>query len=115
MNLTNKQILGLMLVICGALAGGGAQLTDIVGPNVTKGIVAFAGLMTTILGGVVTMISGQGSQIKDVLNMPGVEKLSVNSNAGQTLAVMAVNPDMDKIAPTPLALDAVTATAKGNS
>jgi hypothetical protein len=45
--------------------------------------------------------------------MPGVESITVNSQANKILAQVAVDPTLDKIAPTPAAAAAVNALAKG--
>lgn len=113
--LTPLQILGIILVINGALIGSTAQLTDLLGAHWSHIIVSICSLGNSILGGIVTMLSGQGSQIKNVLAMPGVEKLTVNSQANATLATIAVDPQQDKIAPTPSAEAKVTATAQAAS
>lgn len=111
MNLTPLQIIGIVLVINGALIGSAAQLTDLFGPLTAKYIISIASLGNSIFGGIVTLISGQGAQIKNVLAMPGVENISVNKQANAALAAIAVDPTQDKIAPTPAAVQAVTATA----
>lgn len=113
MKLTPLQIIGIVLIINGALIGSVTQLTDLFGPQVAKYIVSLASLGNSIFGGIVTMISGQGAQIKNVLAMPGVEKIDVNGMANSTLASIAVDPTVDKIAPTPAAQESVQATAKG--
>ncbi len=46
-----------------------------------------------------------------MLAMPGIEKINVNAAANQTLATIAMDPNVDKIAPTPSALATVTKTA----
>jgi hypothetical protein len=112
MNLTPLQIIGIILAVNGALTGATAQLTDLFGPIVAKDIVSIASLGSAILGGIITSMSGQGSQIKNVLAMPGVEKINVNAAANQTLAAIAIDPSMDKISPTPAAMVQVTQTAK---
>lgn len=101
--LTPLQIIGIVLVINGALIGSSAQLTDLFGPVAVKYIISLASIGNSILGGITTLISGQGAQIKNVLAMPGVEKLTVNSQANTTLATIAIDPQQDKIAPTPAA------------
>lgn len=110
-NLTPVQIIGLVLVINGALIGSTAQLTDLFGPVAVKYIIAIASIGNSIFGGIITMVTGQGSQIRNVLAMPGVEKISVNGQASPALATLAVDPAQDKIAPTTAAMDKVTATA----
>lgn len=112
MNLTPLQIIGIILAVNGALTGATAQLTDLFGAVVAKDIVSIASLGSAILGGIITSMSGQGSQVRNVLAMPGVEKIDVNGKASQTLAAIAVDPTQDKISPTPAAMAQVTATAK---
>lgn len=115
MNLTPLQVIGIILAVNGALTGATAQLTDLFGAVVAKDIVSIASLGSAVLGGIVASISGQGTQIKNVLAMPGVEKISVNGQANATLATIAVDRNVDKIAPTPAAEQAVQATAKAAS
>jgi hypothetical protein len=112
MNLTPLQIIGIILAVNGALTGATVQLTDLFGATIAKDIGSIASLGSAILGGIVAAISGQGSQIKNVLAMPGVEKISVNAQANQTLAAIAVDPATDKISPTQAAMATVTQTAK---
>jgi hypothetical protein len=112
LNLTPLQILGIIVVINGALIGGTAQLTDIVGPQVAHIVVSVCSLGNSILGGLVTVFSGQGAQVRNVLAMPGVEHIDVNSSASPVLATIAVDPQQNKINPTPAAEARVTQTAK---
>lgn len=113
MNLTPLQIIGIILAVNGALTGATAQLTDLFGPNVAKDIVSVASLGSAILGGIITSMSGQASQIRNVLAMPGINKIDVNSAANETLAAIAIDPTINKISPTPAAQQQVEATAKG--
>jgi hypothetical protein len=114
-NLTPLQIIGIILAVNGALTGATAQLTDLFGAVVAKDIVSVASLGSAILGGIITSMSGQSSQIKSVLAMPGVERISVNSQANAALATIAVDPTIGKIGPTPDAKADVAATAKAAS
>ncbi len=111
MNLTPLQIIGIILIVNGALTGATNEMVDLVGSVWAKHIVSLATIGSAVCGGLVTMFGGQGAQIKNVLAMPGVEKISVNSQANSTLAVIAVDPHADKIAPTPAAMVEVTKTA----
>ena len=111
-NLTTLQWLGIILVINGALIGSTAQLTDLFGPPAVKYIVAAASLGNSIFGGIVTMISGQGTQVLNVRAMPGIEHIEVNAQANPVLAKIAIDPNEDKIAPTQAAQAQVAATAK---
>lgn len=111
MKLTPLQIIGIILIVNGALIGSAAQLTDLFGPGTAKIIISVASLGNSIFGGIVTMISGQGAQIKNVLAMPGIDGITVNRQANATLAAIAVDPEQDKIAPTQAAAGAVASTA----
>lgn len=110
-DLTLIQILGIILVINGALSGAVNELTDLLGPAMAKHVLSITVIGSGICGGFITMFGGLGSQVKNVLAMPGVEKIAVNGQASATLATIAVDPLQDKIAPTPAAMDRVTATA----
>lgn len=110
--LTPLQIIGIVLAVNGALTGATAQLTDLFGAVVAKDIVSVASLGSAILGGVITAMSGIGSQISNVAALPGVERISVNASANDTLATLAVDPAQRKIGATPEAKVAVAATAQ---
>lgn len=126
LNLTPMQFIGILLVINGALIGSTAQLTDLLGAHMAHIVISVASLGNSVLGGVVTMFTSQGAQtknviadpqaqesiVKAVLNMPGVQHIDVNSNANSTLAAIAIDPNVDKIAPTPASQQQVTAIAK---
>ena len=113
MNLNRNQIIAIVIAILSVLGGSAAQLTDLFGPGITKIIIAASTLGTTALSSVLAVVTSQSAQIKDVLAMPGVDKINVNAAANQTLAAIAVDPHVDKIAPTPAAEQQVSATAKG--
>jgi hypothetical protein len=110
--LTPLQIIGIMLAINGGMIGATAQLTDLFGAIVAKDIVSIASIGNIILGSIVTTLSGQGAQIRNVLAMPGVETIRVNSQANQTLAAIAVDPLQPKIEASPGAAAQVAQTAK---
>ncbi len=111
MNLSTVQWLALALVVLGAITGGTAQLTDIVGPGWTKILVAMASLGTSIISGFVMVLTGQSNVVRAVQQMPGVEKIVVNEKANATLATLAVDPGEAKIVVTPGATEAVQQTA----
>lgn len=111
MNLNGKQIISIIGAIVSVLMVSTAQLTDLFGPGVAKEIVSVAGLLNMTLQSVMVAITSQGSTVKDVLAMPGVDKINVNAQANATLAAIAVDPKVDRISPTPAALESVTRTA----
>ena len=112
MNLNLVQILALVLIVLGAITGGTAQLTDLFGPTATKVLVSASSLLTSIISGFVTVLTGQANQIRSVQDMPGVERIVVNEKANPTLASMAVDPANAKIVPTPQSAEVVQQTAK---
>jgi hypothetical protein len=112
-SLTTLQWLGVTLVINGALIGSTAQLTDLMGAHWAHIIVSVCSLGNSVLGGIVTMFSGQGTQVLNVKAMAGVDHIDVNEKANPTLAKIAMDPNEDKIAPTLAAQAQVAAIAKG--
>lgn len=112
MNLNRGQVLSIVIVILGVLVASTSQLTDLFGATATKTIVSASTLLMSMLAGMNTIIQGQGSQIAAVQAMPGVEKITVNSQANSVLATMAVDPTQNKIEPTPEAQRDVQATAR---
>ncbi len=143
MQLTRQQMFGIAIVVLSVLIGSTAQLTDLFGSGVAKIIISFATMANSILGGIQTIIGGQQGQVRDVmsttdggrklldtmlaqpggqdtvvrqvLEMPGVDKLDVNEKASQELAKLAVDSTVNKISPTPEAQNAVTETANAPS
>ena len=99
MKLTPLQIIGIVLAVNGALTGATAQLTDLFGALVAKDIVSVASLGSAILGGVITAMSGIGSQISNVAALPGVDRISVNANATNGIAAAALDPAQSKVGP----------------
>lgn len=113
MQLNTKQILGIVGAILSALIAGTSQLVDLFGPGVAKNIVSLAALLNSVLSSILVVFNSQGSTVRDVLAMPGVQKIEVNEAANQTLSAIAVDPRQDKIGPTAEAINTVTQTAKG--
>ena len=117
--MTTVQKIGLAIGVLGFLATAGTQLTDIfapfgsLAPLIVKEIVSVSGLVSGVLGIVLTFLTGQANAVKFVQAMPGIEKITVNAQANQTLAALAVAQDQDKIVPAPQAAAAVTRIAKG--
>lgn len=115
MNLTPLQIVGIIILFNSTLIGGASQLGDLsLSPGIVKAILAVATLGNGFLGGLVTMFSSQGSMVRTVAAMPGVERVAINAQANQTLATAAVDPDQPKIGPTtPDVRNVLRDTAKG--
>ncbi len=115
-NLTLLQWLGIIVLFNGVVLGGTTQLTTLFGAHITDMMVAVAGLGNLFFGGLITMFGGSSAMVKTVAAMPGVEAITVNANANQALAQIAVSnaPDSAKVEPIPTAVARVAATAKGN-
>lgn len=111
MNLNFKQMLAILGAVLSVLMISTAQLTDLFGPGPTKLVVSAAALLNTTISSVLAVVTGQAATVKDVLAMPGVDRINVNANANQTLAQIAVDPTQPKIGATPEAKAAVVATA----
>jgi hypothetical protein len=97
MNLNGKTILAICGAILSVLMVSTAQLTDLFGPGITKSIISVAGLTNMILNSITVALSTQGSLVKEVAAMPGVERIQVNTQANQTLAQVATDPQQPKV------------------
>lgn len=113
-NLTAGQWLGIILAVLGVLAASTVQLTDLFGPSIAKTIGTVANLLMTTLSSILVVITGQAAQLQAVQAMPGVEKITVNARANETLATLAVDPAQPKIEPLPQAAAAVQRAAQSN-
>ena len=114
MNLSGKQWVGIIGVILNTLMTSTALFTKLWGADVASMVIMGVGTVNTMFSGIGVILASQTNTVRDVLAMPGVEHISVNSQANSTLAAMAVNPDIDKIAPTRAAMDDIAATIKGS-
>jgi hypothetical protein len=114
-NITPLGWIGIIILFNSTILGGASQLGDLsLSPGIVKAILAVATLGNGFLGGLVTMFSGQAAMVKTVAAMPGVQSISVNSEANKTLARIAVSEadDSKKIEATPQAATLVAAIAK---
>jgi hypothetical protein len=112
-NFTPTQWLLLGISTAAFLNASAAQLTEWFGPKVAHDIITAIGFTQGLVSAWAMALTGQSSAIDQVLAMPGVEKIDVNAKANSVLAAKAVDPKVNKIAPTPAAMDVVTETAKG--
>ena len=113
MNLSGKQWIGIIGVILNTLMTSTALFTKIWGPDIASLIVMALGTVNTMFSGIGIVLASQINTVKDVLAMPGIEHVSVNSQATVGLAAMAVDPTVNKIAPTRAAMSDITESAKG--
>lgn len=100
LGLNRNQWLGIAIVIVSALSISTANLTDIFGAGVAKVIVSACSMLTTIFGGIVTVITGQTGMAQQLGNLTGV-KVQVDATADPSLAKLAVSPDNNGIEPAP--------------
>lgn len=115
LQLNGKQWLGIVGAVISVLMVSSAQLTDLMGAGPAKTIVTIAGLLNMLLQSISVALSTQGSLMKDVAAMPGVERITVNAQANSTAATLAMDKTQDKIAPAPTAEATVAATARAAS
>lgn len=114
MNLNGKQIFLIIGAIVSVLMVAGPQMTDLFGSTVAKNVASGAGLVNLMINSVMVALTGnltQDQQVKQVLDMKGVERLRVNESASPALAALAMDPNVNKIAPTDEARSVVAATA----
>lgn len=121
-NVTPLQWIGIIILFNTTLLGSASQLGDLsLSIQAVKAILAFATLGNGFLGGLVTMFGGQGNMTKTVANFTGDDgrpavRVSVNANAGPTIASVALDPAQKNIgAVTPDARAALTETVKAAS
>jgi hypothetical protein len=112
-NVTSKQWFQIISGIISGLITGAALLNPLFGETHALQIVSVLGISNIVLSSIGTAFSGQGNLVKDVLAMPGVEKINIGAQANQTLAQLAVDPAVDNISPTRDAQAVVSATAAG--
>lgn len=113
MSITRNQSLALAGVVLSVIVSSTAYFTDMFGAQIAKEITGTAGFLNLLVNGVIMVFSGQGQQVRDVQAMPGIDRITVNANANQTLAQVATDPSNAKVAPIPMAADAVKSIAKG--
>lgn len=115
LNIQPKQWFQIVSGFVATLITSAALLNPLFGEALALKIVAGLGVFNLLLNSVGTALSGQAQLVKDVAAMPGVEKITVNHNANPTLASVAVDPTVDKVAPIRADMDIVSQTARGNT
>lgn len=106
MNITSKQWFQIVSGIISGLITGAALMQTLFGQDLTIKIVAGLGILNIMLSSVGTVLSGQANLVRDVAAMPGVDRISVNTNATQELAQVATDSSQPKVG----AVDASTRT-----
>jgi hypothetical protein len=113
-NITQTQWIAFVIGGASFLGGATAQLTELFGANIAADIASVCGLISGIAGVFLMATTGQSAQVRSVLAMPGIDKITVNAQANTTLASIAVDPGLDKIEPVPSEAAKVTATARSS-
>lgn len=109
-----KLFLNIMSSINGSLITGAALFNPLVGQERALQIISILGICQIVVSGINSNLSTQANTIKEVAAMPGVERISVNRDANQTLAQVATDPTQAKVgAVTPDLRNVLESTAKG--
>ncbi len=114
-----KLILNIVSSINGGLITGAALLQTLIGQDLTIKAVAFLGICQIIISSVNSQLSTQPNLVKSVAAMTGEDgkpavKVSVNANAGQNLAALAIDPAQPNIgAANPVVREVLKDVAKG--
>lgn len=111
--ITRNQWLQIIGIVFGAVVASSALWTQLFGSGTSQVIISVTGFLTTVLSGVTYVLTGQGQQVRDVAAMPGVQTITVNSSANQTLAQIAVDQSQSKVQPSAASANTVQQTAKG--
>lgn len=92
-NLTTAQ----QLLILSGLVG----LFSTIAPLWLNGqiVATVSGALITFLGVLGTALTGQGSQLKEVSNFPGVDPIRINNNANSTVRSVAESGAAPKVLP----------------
>lgn len=98
MNIT--VILALAIAILGVVTGATGQLTDLFGATLAHTLVSASGLVSSILGAILMALTGNASMLKTVAALPGVDRVSINTQASSAVAAVAVDPDQPKVGAT---------------
>jgi hypothetical protein len=114
-NITPLGWLGIVLIINSVITGSVNEMTDLLGAIWAKHAISLAVIGSGVCGGLVTMFSTQGAQVRNVRAMDGVENIDVNAKANPALAALAMDPNEKKISVIPGAQAQVAATAKAAS
>ncbi len=115
MNVTRTQWIAIVMLALGLIAGGANTLTEFFGAGIAAKLASAASFLSSFVAGAQIILGGQGQQVLDVKNMPGVEKIDINAQANQTLAKLALDPTVNKVGIASGDKDAVLETAKGNT
>jgi hypothetical protein len=114
-----KLILNILSSINGGLITGAALFNPLVGQSNSLMIISVLGICQIIVSAINSNLSTQANTVASVASIQGSDgkpavRISVNANATQDLAAMAVDPKQPNVgASTPGVRDVLQATAKG--
>lgn len=111
-DLTLIQWLGIVLVINGAITGSVGEMTDLLGAIWAKHLVSIATIGSGIVGGVITMFGGIGTQAQNVRTAGGRIEVVASPQTSPTLAAAALDNSVPGIIPAPGASAALSVIAK---
>lgn len=97
MNFTLSQKLAIATGIVGAATAAFGALGQVMTPTETLVGTVIFGFISASLGTINTVVSSQGSQIRAVAALPGVDRVVVNATATNGIAAAAVDPAQPKI------------------
>jgi hypothetical protein len=98
--ITPKQWYQIITGIISGFITGAALFQQLFGQTVTLEIIAVLGLLNIVVSSVGTALSGADSpatQIKNVTDLPGVERILVNARATNGVAAAALDPTQPKV------------------
>lgn len=101
--MTSKQWFQIISGIISGLITGAALMQTLFGQDLTIKIVAGLGIVNIILSSVGTALSGADSpatQIKNVANLTGVDRVLINDKATDGVAAAALDPSLPRVGPT---------------
>ena len=100
MNFTSKQWFDIISGINGGLITGAALLQTLFGQDLSLKLVAGLGILGIIINSISGALGSQASLVKEVAAMPGVDKVTVNTNASPALAGVATDAAQPKVGAT---------------
>lgn len=115
MNITGKQWFGISGVILNVAMGSAALYTKVWGSDVSQVIILMLSSLNTAVSGISIVLGSQGSIVREVADMPGVNPITINAQANQTLAQVALDPSVNKVSASPEIITEIINTARGGT
>lgn len=100
LGLNRNQWLGITVIVIAALLVSKDQLATLFNADIATKIVAACAILNLVVGGAITVITGQTGMASQLQSLPGVQ-LQIDKTADPSLAKLAVSPAFDNIAPAP--------------